>query len=133
MRSLHLLAAETKSEGSHKGDELFRAQVALGQALHNETAIIGLGLMLDSITFWGNIFSAHVENHGRATAVLDGGIASELDQIGSAEQFSDVIASVLNFLDLLHCKVELGALSDSKLVLKSKRTRCTSIVAQNYD
>ena len=133
MRSLHLLAAETKSEGSHKGNELFRAQFALGQALHNETAIVGLSLVLDSITFWSDIFSAHVENHGRATAVLDGSVATELDQIGRAQQFRDMIASVLDLLDLLHSEVELGALCNSKLVLKGKRTRCTSIVARNYD
>ena len=133
MWSLHLLTAEAKSEGSHKGDELFWAQIALCQALHNETASIGLSLVLDSITFRGDIFSAHVENHGRASAVLDGGVTTKLDQIGRAEQFRDMVASVLDFLDLLHCKVELGALSDSELVLKGKRTRGTSIVARNYD
>ena len=44
-----------------------------------------------------------------------------------------MITSVLNFLDLLHCEVELSALCDSKLVLKGKRTRWTSIEARNYD
>ena len=78
--------------------------------------------MLTSITFRSDILSAHVENHSRATAVLDSSVATELDQIGSAQPCGDMIASVLNFLNLLDCKVELGALCDSKLVLEGKRT-----------
>ena len=35
MRTLHFLAAESKGKGAHEGDELFRAQIALGQALDN--------------------------------------------------------------------------------------------------
>ena len=51
MRTLHFLAAEAKGEGTHQSNELLRAQIALGQALHNETASISLSCMLNSITF----------------------------------------------------------------------------------
>jgi len=51
MRPLLFLAAEANCEGAHESDELLGAQIALGQSLYDETASIGLGYVLNSITF----------------------------------------------------------------------------------
>ena len=57
--------------------------------------------MLNDVSLCIDVLSSHIENHGRTTAVFDGSIASELDQIRCAENGCDMVARVLDFLDLL--------------------------------
>jgi len=74
--------------------------------------------MLDCISLCLDIASTHVEDHGWATTVLNGCIATKLDQIGSAQHTSDVVTSFLDLLHHLDSEVKLVALSDGELILK---------------
>jgi len=56
--------------------------------------------VLNCITLGANIFPSHVENHGGTATVLNSSIASELNEIGVAEESCNVIASFFDFLDL---------------------------------
>ena len=89
-----LLVLSTKSdrELTHQSDELFRRQVALGKALHDKAASVGLSSVLNGISFRFDIHTAHVEDHGGAAAVLNSSVATKLDQISLAHRSSDVVA-----------------------------------------
>ena len=67
------------------------------------------------ITLFG-IFTSHSENHGGATGILDCGIATELDEICVRENSCDVVAVVLDLLDLLHGELEACVLMALKLL-----------------
>ena len=120
--SLLLITVEAKGERAHDGNELFGAEVTLGQALNDETASGGLSGMLDGVTLVSDVLSAHVEDHGGASAILNSSVATELDEVSVAHHSSDVVAFSLDLLDLLDAEGELGALSNGELVLQGKST-----------
>ena len=79
---------------------------------------MSLWAVLDHVTLRSDINSSHVEDHGWSTAVFDGSVAAELDEISGAEHGSDMVSSVLDFLDLLDSEAKVSALSDGQLVLE---------------
>ena len=118
MGTLFVFTAETDGEWAHKSDKLLGWEITLSQTVDDETARMRLGSMLDCISLWVDIASAHVEDHGWATTVLNGCITTELDQVGSAQQTGNVVTSFLDLLDLLDSEVKFFALSDGELILK---------------
>ena len=89
---------------------------------------MALGRVLDGVALSVDILTAHVEDHGGATAVLNSGVASKLDQIGRAHHSSDVVALSLDLLDILHSKVEFFRLGDGELVLQAECRLGTSTI-----
>ena len=87
---------------------------------------MSLSCVLDGITFVLHVLAAHVEDHGGSAAVLNCCVASELDQVRVAQQGRDVVACLLDFLDLLDSEAELGALCRGELVLQGQSARCAS-------
>jgi len=90
--ALLVLSAEPDGELTHQSDELLRRQVALGKALHDKAATVGLSCVLDGISFRFNIPTAHVEDHGGAAAVLNRSVATKLDQVSITHHSGDVVA-----------------------------------------
>ena len=121
-----VITAETKCERAHQSDELLWLQVCLlGEPTDDQTASVRLGRVLNDVSLRANIVPAHIENHGRSTAVLHGSVPSQLDKICRAQHSRDVVTGVGNLLNLLNCEAELLALSDGELVLQRDRPRCT--------
>lgn len=117
MVTLLVLAAESQSEGAHESDELFRGEAFLCQeTLRDKTASMVLGAVLDGVALVLNLIPSHLEDHGGTTTVLNSCISAELKQVSSGERVSDMIASLLNLLNLLDSEAELLALSNGKLV-----------------
>ena len=87
---------------------------------------MALSCVLDGITLILHVLAAHVEDHGGTAAVLNCSVASELDQVRVAQQGRDVVACLLDFLDLLDCEAELSALCRGELVLQSQSARSAS-------
>ena len=79
--TLLVLSAEADCEGAHESDELLWRKIALSKSLRHKTASVRLSCMLDNITFGTDVFSAHIEDHGRASAILNSCISSQLKQI----------------------------------------------------
>jgi len=121
-----LISAETDSEATHEGDELFGSEVALSESLNDETARVCLGGVLDCVTLSSDVLSSHVEDHGGTTTVLNSGVATELDQIGIAEMLGDMVTVRNDFLNLSHGEGKLFGLSDGQLVLEHECSRGTS-------
>ena len=62
------------------------------------------------------VLTSHSENHGGATGILDCGVATELDEICVRENSCDVVAVVLDLLDLLHGELQARVLMALKLL-----------------
>lgn len=117
MVTLLFLATESQCEGAHESDELFRGEVFLSEkTLRDKAASMALSTVLDGVTLILDLIPSHLEDHGGTTAVLDSCVSAELKQVSSRERVSDVIASLLNLLNLLDNEAELLALSNGKLV-----------------
>lgn len=117
MSSFFLVTVEAKGERAHKGNKLLWAEVALSQALDDQAASCSLSCVLDGITLSGDVRPAHVEDHGGTAAVLNGSVATELDEVGVAHHRGDVVSFSLDLFDLLDTEAKLGALRNSELVL----------------
>ena len=126
MWTLLVIPAEPERERAHQSDKLLRLQIRLlGESIDNQTASVRLWTVLDDVSLRADVLSAHIENHGRSTAVLHGGVASQLNQIGRAKHRRDVIARVCDLFDLLDRKAKLFALRNGKLILQRDSTRRT--------
>lgn len=117
MYALLLCTVEAEGERAHESNELLRLEVRLGKALHHEAASVGLSSVLNGITLTTDVFTTHVEDHCGTTAVLDGSVASELDEVSIAKPRRDVVTSLSDFFNLLHGEVQLLALRNGELVL----------------
>ena len=121
MCSLFLFSSEAESERAHQGNELLWREVTLGESLDHEGASMGLSGVLNCVTLIFDVLPSHAEDHGWPSAVLNSGVASQLDQVSMTEQLSDVVALLLDFLHLLDGKVQFFGLGDCQLVLEGKR------------
>ena len=74
--------------------------------------------MLYSVTLTVDIFPAHIEDHGRASAVLNSSVATKLNEIRNAQHRGDVVSRLLDLLHLLHGEAHLFRLCNSELVLE---------------
>ena len=81
---------------------------------------MGLSGVLNCVTLIFDVLPSHAEDHGWPTAVLNSGVASQLDQVSMTEQLSDVVALLLDFLHLLDGKVQFFGLGNGQLVLEGK-------------
>jgi len=118
VRTLLLGAREADGVGSHQSDELLRFEAALSKTLDDETASTCLLSVFDRVSFASDISSSHLEDHRWATAVLDSSVSTKLDEVGHGEHRSDVVATLLDFLNLLHSEDDLLARCDSLLVFQ---------------
>ena len=128
MRALLVLANEADGVGSHQGDKLLWLKVTLSKSLDDKAASVCFSSVFDRVCFTGNIGSAHLEDHGRSSAVLDGSVASELDEIGMGEHRSDVVSTLFDFLNLFDGELDLLTCSNSLLVLQHHGSRGPSII-----
>ena len=118
MRALLLGSDEAEGVGSHQSDKLFWLEGALSETLNDETASTRFLSVFDRVSFASDISSSHLENHRWATAVFDSCVSAELDEVRHGEHRCDVVATLLDFLDLLDGEDNLLACSNGLLVFQ---------------
>ena len=79
--SLLLLADEAEGEATHHGDELLRGESLLGEAAHDQTSVVSFRFVLDGVLLADDWLSAHLDNHLWTSTVLNGCVASDLNNV----------------------------------------------------
>jgi hypothetical protein len=122
--SLIVITGETECVRTHNGNILFRLQ-AHHIKLLDDDCVLMLAVCNDCecvrrLTLGLYILSAHLKEHRWSSTVLDGSVATQLDQIGVGKHGSDVITVILDLLDKFHSLIELRILSSLQFCVKSQ-------------
>jgi hypothetical protein len=101
---------------------IFRGKVKLAQ-LGNVVAIVdGLSLVLDDVGLAGDVQTAHSENHLGSSAVFDGGVATELNEVSVAHLSGQMVSLDSDLLDFSHSFLELLRLDSVLLTSEHERS-----------
>ena len=83
-------------------------------------ASIGDGESVRRFTLSLNVLPAHAEDHRRSSAVLNGRVTTELEQVGDRQHLSDVVAVCLHVADDLHSDIQLRVVRPLQLRVESQ-------------
>lgn len=79
---------------AHQSNEVLGRKVRLSKTTRHQAVVVAFVVVLDSVLVAEDRGAAHLEDHLGATAVLDSGVASKLNQVSVGEHLSDVIATL---------------------------------------
>ena len=75
---------------------------------------------IGGLTLGLDILATHSEDHGRTSAVLDGGVTGQLQQVRGGKEGGDVVSVLLDVVNNFHGKVELRIVGTLQLRIKPK-------------
>lgn len=88
------------------------------QSFDDQARSVGLFIVMDGIALALNVGSTHSEFHLGSTAVLNGSVATKLDQISKGHHVGNVVSNFTDLSNLGLGELQIRTASDLELILQ---------------